>query len=105
LKHFKAQNVAGGLRQRLRGHQSFQERSLLNKLVVTPKIQVQRLSPEKKGGFPYVPLRAGYRNGGVQLVPYIIKCHFIGHFNLWGEVTLLWSPGNIPQLWFFFVSL
>jgi hypothetical protein len=42
---------------------------------------------------------------GVQLVPYIITCYFIGRFNLWGKVTLLWSPGNIPQLQFFFVSL
>jgi hypothetical protein len=35
--------------------------------------------------------------GGVQLVPYIITYYFIGCFNLWGEVTLLWSLGNIPQ--------
>jgi hypothetical protein len=41
----------------------------------------------------------------MQLVPYIITCHFIGHSNLWGEMTLLWSPGNILQLWFFFASL
>jgi hypothetical protein len=26
---------------------------------------VQRLSPENKGGVPYKPFRAGYRNGGV----------------------------------------
>jgi hypothetical protein len=88
------------------GHQKFQEASLLSRPAATQWTQVQRLSPENKGGFPYIPLRVGYRNGGwVQLVPYIITYYFIGCFNLWGEVSLLWSPGDIPQLWFSFVSL
>jgi hypothetical protein len=26
--------------------------------------------------------------------------YFIGRFNLWDEVTLLWSPGKILQVWF-----
>jgi hypothetical protein len=90
------------------GHQSSREASLLGRLAVTQWTRVQRLSPENKGGLPCIPFRAGYRNGvwgGGQLVPYIVTCYFIGCFNLWGEGTLLWSPGNIPQLWFFFVSL
>jgi hypothetical protein len=29
-------------------------------------------SVDAKGGFPYVPFTAGYRNGGVQLVTYTI---------------------------------
>jgi hypothetical protein len=37
--------------------------------------------------------------------PIYNTCYFIGSFNLWDKVTLLWSPGNIPQLQFFFVSL
>jgi hypothetical protein len=28
---------------------------------------------------------------GVQLVPYMVTYYFIGYFNLWGKVTLLWS--------------
>jgi hypothetical protein len=28
------------------------------------RICIPRLSPESKGGFPYIPLTAGYRNGG-----------------------------------------
>jgi hypothetical protein len=55
---------AGGLRQSLRGHQSFTEASLLSHLAVTRRTHVQRLSPKNKGGFPYTPCRAGYRNGG-----------------------------------------
>jgi hypothetical protein len=98
-------NVAWGLRQRQRGYQNLQEASLLSKPAVTQQTQVQSLSLESKGGFPYIPFRAGYRNERLQLVLYIITCYFIGFFNLWGKVTLLWSPGNIPQLWFFFVSL
>jgi hypothetical protein len=85
--------------QKLRGHQSFQEASLLSKLAVTQQTHGQRLSPKNKGGFPYISFRAGYRNGwGVQLVPYIITCHCIGHCNLWGKVTFLWSSGKFPQL-------
>jgi hypothetical protein len=45
------------------GHQSFQEASLLSRLAVTQWIQVQRLSPEKKGGFPFILFRADYING------------------------------------------
>jgi hypothetical protein len=80
---------------------------------VTQWTRVQRLSPENKGGFPYMPFRTGSRNGVCvrysipEMVcvwgtacPYMITCYFIGCFNLWGKVTLLWSPGNIPQLWF-----
>jgi hypothetical protein len=40
--------------------------------------------------------------GWVQLVPYIIMCHCIGCSNLWGEVTLLCSLGNLLQLWLVF---
>jgi hypothetical protein len=57
-------NVAGGLRQRLRGHQRFWEVSLLSKLAATQWTQVQKLSPKNKGGFPYIPFRASYRNEG-----------------------------------------
>jgi hypothetical protein len=96
-----ARYVAGGLRQRLRGRQNFQEASSFIKPTAAQQTQVQRLNPKNKGSFPYIPFKSGYRNGGwVQLVPYIITCYFIGCFNLWGKVTLLWSPGNIPQLWF-----
>jgi hypothetical protein len=60
------------------------EASLLNKLAAIQQTQVQRLSPENKGGFLCVPFWADYRNGGaVQLIPYIITCYFIGYFNLW----------------------
>jgi hypothetical protein len=48
--------VAGGLRQRLRGQQSFWEAGLLSKPAVTQRTHVQRPSPENKGGFPYIPL-------------------------------------------------
>jgi hypothetical protein len=76
-------SVAGGLTQRLRGHQSFWEARLLSKPAPTQQTRVQRLSPENKWGFSYIPFRPGYRNGGwVQLVPYIITCYFIGYFNL-----------------------
>jgi hypothetical protein len=84
----------------------FQEASLLSKPATTQWTQVQRLSPENKGGFPYIPFRIGYRNDrGCIFVPFIITYYFIGCFNLWGKVPLLWSPCNILQLWFFFVSL
>jgi hypothetical protein len=42
--------------------------------------------------------------GRVQLVLYMVTCYFIGCVNLC-EVTLLWSPGDIPQCRFSFVSL
>jgi hypothetical protein len=48
----------------------------------TQRTRRQRLSTKNKGGFPYIPFKAGYRNGGVQLVPYKITCYFIGCFNL-----------------------
>jgi hypothetical protein len=99
--------VVGGLRQRPRGHQSFGEARILSKPAATQQTRVERLSTENKGGFPYIPFSAGYRNGvgGLQLVPYITTCYFTGYFNLWGEGTLLWSPDYIPQLWFSFISL
>jgi hypothetical protein len=59
--------VVGMLRQRLRGHQSFQEASLLSKPAATQWIHIPRLIPENKGGFPYTPVKAGYRNGGYSL--------------------------------------
>jgi hypothetical protein len=71
--------VAGGLRQteRLREHQSFQEASLLSKPAATQQTPVQRLSPENKGGFPYIPFSAGYRmEGGGTACP-IHKSHVI----------------------------
>jgi hypothetical protein len=51
-------------RQRQEVHQSFWEASLLNKLAATPQTRVQRLSIKNKGGFPYIPFRAGYRGEG-----------------------------------------
>jgi hypothetical protein len=54
-----------------------------SKLAVTQGTHIQRLRPENKEDFPYIPFRAGYRNGmGVLLVPYVITCYFIGCFNL-----------------------
>jgi hypothetical protein len=73
------------------GQQSFREAWLLHRLAVTQKIYIQRLIPGNKGDLPYIPFRAGYRNGGLHLVPYMVTCYFIGHFNLWGKVTLPWS--------------
>jgi hypothetical protein len=63
-----------GLLQEGSGHQSFWEASSLSKSAVTQQTPVQKLSPENKRGFPYVPFRAGYRNGGkgLHVVPYII---------------------------------
>jgi hypothetical protein len=49
----------------------------------------QTVSPVNKGGFPCIPFRAVYRNGGVQFIPYIITYYFIGCFNHWDEVILL----------------
>jgi hypothetical protein len=46
---------------------SFWEASLLSRLTVTQWISIQRLSSKSKGGFPYVPFRAGYRNWGYSL--------------------------------------
>jgi hypothetical protein len=84
------------------GHQSFQEASLLSRLAGTQQIHIQRLSPKKKGGFPYIPFRVGYRNGGYSLS------------NTWLHTTSLailtsrsrWpfsglTPGDIPQIHFF----
>jgi hypothetical protein len=91
---------AGGFRQRQRGHQSFQEATLLSRPAV--------MSPENKGGLYYIPFRAGYRNGGrVQLVPYIVTCYYTGCFNLWGEATLLWSCTRYhsPTLFFLCFSV
>jgi hypothetical protein len=67
---------------------------------------IQRLSSKDKGVFFIYHLeQVKEMGGGLQLVPYLITCYFIGHVNLWSKVTLLWSPGNIPQIQFFFVSL
>jgi hypothetical protein len=55
-------SVAGGLGQTQRGHQRFQEASLLRRLAETQGTRVQRLSPGNKGGFPYVPFIAVCRN-------------------------------------------
>jgi hypothetical protein len=79
--------AAGRLRQRQRGHQSFQEASLLNMPAAPQRTRIQRLSPKNKGGFPYILFRAGYRNGAVRLVPHVITRYFTGCFDLWGEVT------------------
>jgi hypothetical protein len=57
----KCEAVAGGLIQRLREHQCFREASLLSKPAATQQTHVQRLNPENKRGFPYMPFRAGYR--------------------------------------------
>jgi hypothetical protein len=40
-----------------------------------------KAEPQEQSGFPYIPFRVGYRNG-VQLVPHMVTCCFIGHFNL-----------------------
>jgi hypothetical protein len=42
-------------------------RRLLSKPAVTQWTRVQRLSPQNKGGLPYIPFRAGYRNKGYSL--------------------------------------
>jgi phage shock protein PspC (stress-responsive transcriptional regulator) len=70
-------SVASGLRQWQKGHQSYQEASLLGRPAAAQQTWVQRLSPENKGALPYIQFRAGYRNGGVQLVPYIIMLFFL----------------------------
>jgi hypothetical protein len=69
-----------------------QEASLLSRLAATQRTWVQRLGHENKGGLPYIPFRVGYRNGGA-VTACLIHRHmlFNCHFNLWGEVTLLWS--------------
>jgi hypothetical protein len=38
----------------------------------------KEVSLENKEGFPYIPFRAGYRNGRVELVLYMVTCYFIG---------------------------
>jgi hypothetical protein len=55
---------------------SFWEASLLSKTAATQLTHVQRLSTKKKG------LQKSGAGEGVQLVPYIITCYFIGCFNL-----------------------
>jgi hypothetical protein len=60
-------NVAGGFRQRLKGHQSPQEASLLSKLAATQWTQVQNLSPENKGGFHIYHLEQVTEMGGYSL--------------------------------------
>jgi hypothetical protein len=48
------------------------------------------LSPKNKWTFLIYHLEQ-VTEMGVQLVPYMVTCYFIGHLNLEGEVTLLWS--------------
>jgi hypothetical protein len=72
-------------------HQSFWETNLLSRLAVTQQIHIKGCILKNKGGFPSLPFRAGYRNGGYSLVPYMGMYYFIGHFNLWGKKTLFWS--------------
>jgi hypothetical protein len=94
---FQTWAVAGGLRQRLRVHQSFWEASLLSKPSKDWALRTKRTFLVYH--LEQVP------EMGVQCVPYIVTCHCIGSCNLWGEVTLHWSAGNIPKLQFVFVSL
>jgi hypothetical protein len=64
---FKSQTISQkcyGMAQRQRRHQSYWEASLLSELAATQQIWLQRLSPQNKGGFPYILFRAGYRNWG-----------------------------------------
>jgi hypothetical protein len=49
------------------GRQSFQGASLFSKPTATQWTCFQRLSPENKGGLPYIPFREGYRNVGHSL--------------------------------------
>jgi hypothetical protein len=93
---------------RERGHQSFWEASLFSKPAVTQWFHIQRLSPEDKGGLPYIPFRSGYRNGGT-------VCPTHGHILFhWpfkplvkGDPSLVLPQVllDIPQIFFFFVSL
>jgi hypothetical protein len=74
------------------GHQKFWEASLLSRPAATQWIQIQRLSLKSRRGFPYIPWsRLQISGGEVQLIQFMVTYYFIGHFNLWGEVTLLWS--------------
>jgi hypothetical protein len=77
------------------GHQNFGEASLLVRPAVTTQSSwVQRLRPENKGDFPYIPFKAGYRNGGrgnSLSHTWSVICYFIGHSNFWSKVTLLLS--------------
>jgi hypothetical protein len=64
-----------------------------------------KTGPQEQRGPSLYTVWSRLQKWGIHLLPYIITCYFIGCFNLWGKMTLLWSPDNIPQLWFFFVSL
>jgi hypothetical protein len=63
VKYVCPDPVVKWLRERL-GHQIFQEASSLCRPAATG---VQRLNSENKGGFSYIPFRAGYRNGRYSL--------------------------------------
>jgi hypothetical protein len=56
-----------------------------------------KAEPRNKRGLPYITIYSSLQKWGVQLVPYIVTCYFIGRSNLWVKMTVLWSPGNIPQ--------
>jgi hypothetical protein len=51
---------------------AFGEAIFISMPAATQQIHLQRLSPENKGTFPYIPLRAGYRNWGLQIVPCMV---------------------------------
>jgi hypothetical protein len=78
------------------------EASFLSRPAATQQTHVQRLSARTKGAFLICHVEQVTEMGwGVQLVPCIVTCYFIGCSNRWVEATLLWSPGNTPQLQFF----
>jgi hypothetical protein len=53
-------------------------------LAQTQQTPVQRLSPENKGGLPYIPLQAGYRNKKQSLT------------HIWLHATLLATSPSPP---------
>jgi hypothetical protein len=63
---------------------------LLSRLAVTVDSHPKAESLRAKGAFLIYHLEQVIEMG-VQLVPYMVTYYFIGHINLWGEVTLLWS--------------
>jgi hypothetical protein len=88
--------------ERETGHQSFREASLLSRSAATQPIHI----PENKGGFPYILWRAGYRNGGHSLFhTWSHAISFIGHFNLWGDPSLVSPRCYMTFLKFFFCCL
>jgi hypothetical protein len=55
----------------------FQGTIFISMLTAAQEIHIQRLSPKNKGGSPYIPLQAGYRNKKQGLI------------HMWLHVTLL----------------